>query len=120
MEKEKPPVLSDEQLEQLLEIDFATAYSGHIAEYRLTAEAQRDADVEWYDKHIIVVETPGQKQDIMLMMGNVFEELIQQARQEVAREIFGEIENNYSTAMPIGSFIISESELQSLKDKFLK
>ena len=40
------PVLTDEELEKLLGEDFRTAYSGHVAEYRSIAKAQRDADIE--------------------------------------------------------------------------
>ena len=40
------PVLTDEELEELLGEDFSTAYSGHVVEYRSIAKAQRDADIE--------------------------------------------------------------------------
>ena len=39
-------LLSDEELQELLGVDFKTAYSGHIAEYQAVAQAQLKKVVE--------------------------------------------------------------------------
>lgn len=56
--------LKDEEMEQLLGIDFATAYSGHVEEYRdirkaqdiRTAELTRKEDIELLEKLAEVIK----------------------------------------------------------------
>ena len=55
----KPEILRDKKIEVLLDTDFRTAYSGHIAEYNAIRDAQRDdtyhetmkAVVKWLKEH---------------------------------------------------------------------
>ena len=101
--KEKPPVLSDKEMDKV-KFDMGSPW-GCVDRYtvgKAIAEAQRDADVAHY------------------------EPIIEQAKVDVAREIFEEIEKileptfRKETPLPIPNFYIRETKLQSLKDKWLK
>jgi len=87
---------------------------------KLISEAQRDADVAWYDTHWSKGELE------MVKHGTAFTRVMQdiavtQARQEVAREIFEEMEKRYSYAGDCGAGIdcIISEEWQSFKLKYI-
>jgi len=99
---EKPPVLSDEEVTRII-----FECKGNCSDARLAVNvAQRDADVEWYEKKYLIPD---------------YEWNLQQARQDTARKIFEEIEK-LTTVVDIGKMsvpVIDANELQSLKSKFL-
>ena len=45
-------ILNDEELEELLGEDFATAYSGHVEEYRSVAKAQHQQDMKDFIEYL--------------------------------------------------------------------
>lgn len=114
MKIEKPPVLSVEQVEDWMRqkgIDLNT-YT-----YQHSREAQRDADVAYYEPIIDKII----KDDATRCAG-----YLDLAKAEVAREIFGEIEKileptfRKETPLPIPNFYIRETKLQSLKSKYVE
>jgi len=105
----KPDVLSDEELEKLLGVEFETEYSGHVRDYRNIAQAQLDVDVAYYKP------------------------IIQQAKAEVAREIIEIAKREVKYALRQELFKIPSYKQQdavahnlgsrleaALKDKYLK
>jgi len=124
---EKPPVLSKEQLEEVMlkflskakPEEIVALGRGHIGTIQgLALQAQRDADVEWYKNH------SDEANDAEQGAIEVLDELgrIQQARQDTAREIF-EAVNRLIDHTESGSdnewVVIDEDNLQSLKSKYL-
>jgi len=117
---EKPDVLSDEQIGRALTIDFKETtgkdpkeYFSYVSENdRVIAQAQRDADVEWYEKKYLIPD---------------YEYNLQQARQDTARELIEEIERErfgepqYIPAAGRDPVVVTltESFIQELKSKFL-
>jgi hypothetical protein len=87
---EKPPVLSREKIDELCHIETEVERSVFVTVFVPNpfggeiAEAQRDADVEWYEKWY-----QGLLEDYKRIKGERAELLngIEQARQEVAREV---------------------------------
>jgi len=110
---EKPPVLSDRKIVIHLE-------NGAMIDVPLYSdlEAQRDADVEWYEKKRI--EWTRMDRDwLRIVKGwrrpEAVNTLIQQARQDTAREIFEEIEKR----LPITNEWYVKDLIQKLKSKVL-
>ena len=113
----KPPVLSDKEIEKWC--SEHKAGKGGICYVSNSCEIcrrtiQRDADVEWYEKH--------QKPPIIGLDPSVS---VEQARQDTAREIFEELYAKCSVeAQHIDSncgwdrLIIRRYDLQSLKDRY--
>ena len=100
----KPDVLSDEVTDDLIDRNSAHPLGIWI---KLVKEAQRDADVEWYEKKYLIPD---------------YEWNLEQARQDTAREIFEEIEGEMTSTIVGGEkvleFTTMEAEWQSLKSKF--
>ena len=100
---EKPPILGLVELAKLTDHHLAIALDG--------AEAQRDADVEWYKK----LE--------MQYLDDCREVNEMQARQDTAREIFEEIEKELTVktrddgVLVERFYIISQFRWQDLKEK---
>ena len=134
---EKPPVISELQLEEVYEkaylkaCEFSEKYpTGLSSEHWMPS---RPADRQRYfnetSRDVIQRATAEAQRDDTWQKAQA---LIQQARQEVAREIFEEIEQKGrfveattnkvllgATNIP-NAFIIDIKDLQSLKDRFLK
>ena len=111
----KPDVLSDEELDKAYCLaDLHTDIFGHKA----IAQAQRDADVKWYEGSIeehIIEETLQKAYMNGWRKGNELKQKrlgikLKQAKEEVAREIIEDI----------GFIAQSEKLTQYLKDKYLK
>ena len=77
--KAKDTVMRDEQLEELLGVDFRTAYSGHVAEYRSIAKAQAETSF---------------KAGYMLGTKDTLETDVPFAKQEVRKEVVEWIDKN--------------------------
>ena len=113
----KPDVLSDEKRKPYLAIDkhqvvdkFAGTYDAEyeILEIEGLLEAQRDADVAYYEDKIYKII----KEDALMNI-----ERIQQAKAEVAREIFEEIEAKMYNDNPR---MIMSDDYQAVKSKYLE
>jgi len=136
----KPPVLSDEEFGEWCHkqkgCDLSCLKIGTTIKCR--PKAQRDADVEWYEREIqrIVNESIDalladmKNPDTRIhqkILGHIAEAL-QQARQDTAREIFEEIEEySHEEGTIMGVLlgtkgkrrVIISSVWQSLKSKYL-
>ena len=122
--REKPSVLSDERIGNIWEtwagIDcpsFEEAKTLAVTRLKAIAQAQRDADVAYYEPIIQQARKPKTRIiDITRAKKKV--------RQDTAREIFEEIDNHryLSTfdAWQTKCWGISDNDLQELKDKWLK
>ena len=108
---EKPPILSDEEIKELA---IKPPYT--ISDLKWIAQTQRDADVEWYEKEMTTVSVAN---------------LIEKAREEVAREIFKtieKIENHHKPKFKGAKYAICNyngfedcrKKILSLKDKYNK
>ena len=115
---EKPPVLSDRKIVIHLE-------NGAMIDVPLYSdlEAQRDADVEWYEKKRI--EWTRMDRDwLRIVKGwrrpEAVNTLIQQARQDTARQLIEEIKKNCKgyENKTVGHLLTS-TFWQSLKSKYL-
>ena len=104
----KPEILSEEQIMELeprfKEMD---SFVCDGTDFDKVAQAQRDADVEWYD----LLRNKDADQCCQAIA-----DARQEARQETAKEIFGEIEK-YSN---VERFSDSEVELLMLRGKDLR
>ena len=102
----KPPVLSDEELRGVH--DYWRDLSGSaVARVRNIAQAQRDADVEYYEK----------QQD---EMADAMAQGIRQARQDTAKEIFEEIAEKHwhQGSNNVWYVYMSDADWQSLKEEY--
>jgi len=122
---EKPPVLSEEEIEKWCSEHKAgkggicyVANSCEICKRRI----QRDKDVEWYGDMILQVTERSIRagETALNKVFKVQQKAIRQARQDTAQEIFGAIERESET--PFNSYYdikIIKPRYQSLKSKFL-
>lgn len=118
---EKPPVLSEEQLQELKipcnkcarkPIFFDAGCLKCVVKYH--REAQRDADVEWYEKwYLELLEDYKRVKEQRAALINKFE----QARQETARELMQTIEVMYPELKQV---YWNGKDWQSLKAKYVK
>jgi len=115
--KEKPPVLSDAEIEKI-QADYIGSYE--VMSYwrvKKAIKAQRDADVEWWGDSISVIQAT---QEVLNKKLDDVELAIQQAKAEVVGEIFEMLNNWLERHAPVtfpwngyGLFV------QELKDKYL-
>ena len=98
---EKPPVLNEEQVIKWIKDNYGE--NAIIAPLAHGKTAQRDKDVEWYEKKYLIPD---------------YEYNLQQARQDTAREIFEESENN-CIHNPMYIKRRCDTCWQSLESKFL-
>ena len=108
----KPPVLSCDEIDSLLD-QFNPAVRDHDGMFFAIeiANAQRDADVEWYD----LLRNKDADQCCQAIA-----DARQEARQDTAKEIFEEIEEEYGiyTDMGLRYIEIYKEYWQSLKSKY--
>ena len=113
MDKEKPPVLNEwDALKRVT--DGAIPYKDKTeVPAKKLLEAQRDADVEWYQSH---------SQDATQLFESLRKEGREQARQETAREIFGELEEGFLLLSTVHPQILEHiiAVLRITKSKFLE
>ena len=126
---EKPPILKKKQISNAVNKSDENNDEFWMPEDALerVAEAQRDADVEWYRTHWTKeeIESAKSRANVTAIMKDAeCADNLQQARteerEEVAREIFEEIEKpceHMPTYLNKGGCVLC---IQSLKDKYNK
>lgn len=103
-EKEKPPIIGEQEQLTCSLVDNKHTYKELEPVIKEACIHQRDADVEWYRDKI-------RKQDF------IWQQQIEQARQETANELMQTIETMYPELRQV---YWEGKDWQSLKSKFLK
>lgn len=113
----KPPVLSDTEILAIVQLH------SELFEAKKIAQAQRDADVEWFNN---LLKTHKKYRELREDIGIASAQLaltqsaVQQSRADTAKEIFEEIEDYEEFYCDNDvEFFMSIKQWQSLKSKFL-